>query len=381
MQTAPFRILLLGDIHFGESYLTGGAKILQERGYADSLGHLRPFADAADTVIANLETPLVDPSDHDSPMKDERPFIHWGEPVPTINSLKELGVSAVNLANNHILDRGGSGFEATLKSLESHGLAYFGAGRQIDEADQPFIIAVPEALGGGEITLQGSFAYSRQKAKYGFYATDEAGGCAPLDDDRLAELPLPANRPDQFKIAFPHWGPNYNWATERQRRLAQGLLRRGYDLVIGHGAHCVQEVERTLRRWVVFGLGNGLFQAGGRYRKFEDENGILPYSFWAMLEIEPPSAKKRRVSLKLYPVYSDNRATDYRPHPLRELDFYRLVGELGSRASRRIKFVNDARHLGQDELGFFISLELGVWPTARPPRRLESIRNSKSSAP
>lgn len=49
-----YRVLVLGDFHYGESYTGEGARMLDEKGYSHSSKHLRPFADACDAFVLNL---------------------------------------------------------------------------------------------------------------------------------------------------------------------------------------------------------------------------------------------------------------------------------------------------------------------------------------
>lgn len=91
-----YKVLVLGDFHFGESYARGGAKILAEQGYEHSTVNLRPFVDSCDSVVMNLETPLVRPEASPSPFTGQKTYVHWGDPVATGRELRNLGVDAVS---------------------------------------------------------------------------------------------------------------------------------------------------------------------------------------------------------------------------------------------------------------------------------------------
>ena len=58
-----------------------------------------------------------------------------------INQLKELKVDAVNLAHNHIQDKGIEGISDTVNILNSSGIGTFGAGSNLHEARRPFFIS------------------------------------------------------------------------------------------------------------------------------------------------------------------------------------------------------------------------------------------------
>ena len=77
----------------------------------------------------------------------------------------------------------------------------------------------------------------------------------PLDTHAVAEAAAQAD----LVIVSMHWGAEYYPVTERQRLLARELAAAGADLVIGHGPHVLQPVERVDGAWVAYSLGNFLF--------------------------------------------------------------------------------------------------------------------------
>ena len=376
MRSTTYRVLILGDFHFGESY-GAGKRVLNDKGYHHSTEHLLPFIDAADTFVVNLETPLVDPEQHPSGLKGNKKYIHWADPVGTGSALAELGVEAVSLANNHTMDHGAEGLHSTFAALEHVGIPWFGAGHNLSEATEPYRLRVPQGSGGGDLLLHGSFQYSRSHDhNYGFYASADTPGCAPLSTSTVTSLEAFERRSDSFHVAFPHWGANYTWHTPGQYRLSQRMLDRGYDLILGHGSHTVQEVLRSQQRWTVFGIGNGNFQSRGRWTQFVEENGILPFSFWAMLEIAADQGQDRRLSLKLYPVYSDNSFTNFRPGPVSGDDFRHLVQTLEAKSPNAWRFSNASSSIGHDSLGHHIQLDLGEWLPETRPTRLKPLADT-----
>lgn len=365
-----YRTLILGDFHFGESYLGEGERSLADHGYDHSTVHLEPFIDTCDSFILNLETPLVDPAEYPPPVK--KAYLHWGDPQRTVHQLKKLKVDAVSLGNNHTLDRGYAGLEATFQKLSGAGISWFGAGRSITQAQTPYRIALPDRVGGGEVHFHGSYQYASRNERFGSYATEDSPGCAPLRESAVPYARAHSNRPDTFQVAFPHWGANYQWRSNLQYRLTHRLLNKNYDLVLGHGGHALQEVIRKQQRWVVYGIGNGNFMSAGRWDRFVERNRILPLSFWTVLEVELNGDGHRRAVLKLYPVYSDNRDTNYQPKPVETDDFQRAVESLRARSNRPWRFDNPAQSTDRDDLGHFLALDLGEWPIGSKPSRLVS---------
>lgn len=379
MVDTTYRILLLGDFHFGESYSKAGARVLENKGYEHSTKYLLPFIDESDHVIVNLETPLVDPTNHPSPLDGKKSYIHWADPEQTPQALKALTVDAVSLANNHTMDQGRQGLLSTFESLTKAGIPWFGAGKNLMEARQPYVITLPPSMGGGEVYLHGSFQYSKHHdVSYQFYAKESSPGCAPLSKQALKDATVREGAESAFHISFPHWGANYDWRTPGQGRLAADLLGAGFDLVLGHGSHCVQEIVRSRRRWTVHSIGNGIFQSGGRFEAYAEKNNISPFGLWAILEITRKTGGERRATLKLYPVYSNNKVVDYQPKPVNEDDFKSLIDALNQRSRAAWHFENKSRHIGADKLGYFIGLDLGSWPVDGAPSRLSPLDKTQT---
>lgn len=373
-----YDILVLGDFHYGESYGKAGARVLANQGYEHSTENLRPFIDACDYVVVNLESPIVDPSVHPSPYVGRKAYCHWADTNMTPAAMKRLGIDAVGLANNHMLDHGQAGLLSTLDRLDAANIQYFGAGRDVIEASQPLTVALPKEVGGGEVRFHASFQWSsRYDSEFAFYASDDTPGCAALPST-LKTPPLMGGRVDVFDVAFPHWGQNYRWASKRQRRLSSDLLKRSYDLVLGHGSHCIQEIELRDGRWVVYSIGNGVFQSGGRFQRYMREHGIYPMGFWAIIEIRC-EGDMRSADLKLYPTYSDNHKTGFQPGPVTEKDFEQLADKYVSAISRSWDSGQQPHSLESDSLGGYIRLDLGTWPLGSAPERLH-VKRSKPGA-
>ncbi|HIT76665.1 MAG TPA: CapA family protein [Candidatus Avipropionibacterium avicola] len=354
----PYRILVLGDFHFGESYRQAGATVLARHGYRHSTEHLRPFLAAADVRIVNLETPIVDPEQHPSPLHGRKTYLHWADPEATPAALVELGVDAVSLANNHTLDHGTAGLLETLDRLAAVDIDVFGAGRTLAEAVRGHQVMIPASHGGGTLRFTGSFQYSRRHDhEYGFYAGETTPGCAALSRRAVPPARSAEDPDDLLTIAFPHWGANYRWRTPGQQVLGQTLIGSGHDLVLGHGSHCVQEIDRIEQHWVVNGLGNGNFQSGGRFARYVREESILPYGFWAVLEIGAPEHGQRRVVLRLHPVHSDNHVTDFQPRPVSRDERDRILHQLLRRSVGAGAITPDT-----DDLGHHLVVPLGSWP-------------------
>ena len=127
-----------------------------------------------------------------------------------------------------------------------------------------------------------------------------------------------------FVMVIAHWGVDFQPVVSSQRTYAKNLIGCGADLVIGHGAHMTQSMEQVDGKWVLYGIGNGVFNSDGEYEK----NQVPPYSFLAQLRFE----KRGKKSLYLYPLYSDNLKTFWQTRPVTDeqldelLSYHKAIG-------------------------------------------------------
>jgi len=353
---SEYRILFVGDFYHGEGYPRVKREILDRHGYRYATAYLEPFLDSVDCRILNLETPIVSPEDVPSPFKDNKSYVHWSDPDVVPQVLADLDIDAVSLANNHTLDHGKEGLSQTINYLDEVGIKVFGAGQDIDQAAAPYRIALPSQIGGA-VSIFGFYEYrSKYDTEFSFYAGSDTPGCNPLHDSLDQMHPLDISEND-VNVAFPHWGANYRWPRGRQLRQRRSLANAGFDLVLGHGSHCLQGFTVRNRVPIFYGIGNGVFQSPGRFRKYQNEYGILPYGAWAILSFQRGKLATG-FNLRLYPVYANNRESGFQPRPVEEEDFRKIVDVLASDMPRMqaegIQIFED-----RDSLGFHLRVELG----------------------
>lgn len=352
--TPRLEILFVGDTSFGESYQEryarrGGENILETRGYDYPMAKVAPVLRDVDLVIANLETPVTDLKT--SPFKGQKPYIHWTDVRRAPPQLLKNNIRTVSLANNHAFDYGVEGFEQTLRVLGDNGFAVFGGGGNEYDASKPLIIDATIGDHHLRTAVFAAFDASRKSLrKFGLVARRDGAGLSTLDPLRIgAQIrELRAEDPEIFCIAFPHWGPNYKWRTDRQSVLADQLLKAGVDLILGHGAHMLQEIEYRNGRWVVFSLGNFVFNSAGRYEKMN----AAPFSLLAKL-VAVPDVSGLTLSLKLYPIVTDNKLTGYQTRFVDKEEFAQFR-ELLATESASTTF----DRFGHDGVGRYLELQL-----------------------
>jgi hypothetical protein len=331
-----FRILLLGDTHFGENY---GSIDLDELGYEYSFERFEAILERADFTVLNLETPLTDVKE--SPLEGKS-YTHWSNPEKGGATLGRLGVDAVSLANNHSMDMGAEGLRDTFEALEANAIEYFGAGDNEEEASEAYVKKFVLEDEEFYLVLIGAFEYSKKyNEEYSFYASEEDEGVNPLLLNKVSQqiLALKNTLPNAYVIVFPHWGDNYKNADEAQRNAAHYLVDAGADMIVGHGAHMLQDVEEYKGKQIVYSLGNFVFNSPGRYQKLD----VDPFSLILELNLRK-SLGDIDVEMRLYPIFTDNLITDYRSRFVSEREFEKVVEKLGIDS------------VGEDEMGRYMKM-------------------------
>jgi poly-gamma-glutamate capsule biosynthesis protein CapA/YwtB (metallophosphatase superfamily) len=346
-----FDLLFVGDTDFGETYQEarerrGRENILKTRGYDAALAGMRRLLSRADLVVANLETPVTDLAEPAA--AETKAYVPKASVEHTPAHLRANNILVTSLANNHALDYGAAGLAQSLDALAAGGITCIGAGRTAAEAAEPLLLELRGDAGTKRIAVFAAYDAPAESAARGVASEADGPQIRLLEVEDLGERirRLKAEAPSTLVVVFPHWGRNYAWRSARQRRLARNLFAAGADLILGHGAHMLQEVDARDGRAVAYSLGNFVFNSPGRYER----NNAPPFSLVARLRLRPDGEDWRR-AIRLYPIVSDNRLTDYNPRLLRddELDSVRYLAVERRRGAR-------LRH-GLDATGPFIRLD------------------------
>jgi poly-gamma-glutamate capsule biosynthesis protein CapA/YwtB (metallophosphatase superfamily) len=351
-------VLFVGDTGFGENYQEGYEKkgrgnLLKENGYAYPLELMKDSMLSADIVIANLETPVTNAAT--SHFDGEKQYIHWADVEETPKHLKEHNIHVVTLANNHTFDYGRAGFVQTLDVLKEKEFQVFGAGRSLSEASRPFIAEAAIGERRFKFAVFSAFEVNTvYREKYKTYADEENGGVCPLVAKHIANEIAAYKRtdPDLYVIVFPHWGPNYQWKTERQSRISDILVEGGADLILGHGAHMLQEVEKRGGRWIAFSLGNFMFNSLGRYKKMK----APPYSLVARIIVENSKDGPAPI-LRLYPIFTNNRRNGYQTRYTKKKGFNIVMKWLLDKSPDPESLEHETT-IGHDHMGYYLELDI-----------------------
>jgi len=207
----------------------------------------RRFIDfpASSYVVANFEAAI--PAEH---VRTPDFTFQFSVDPALLPALREFGVTHVSLANNHAFDHGRSGYDNARLALKDNSITSFGHPTEITENTHTTL-----DLGQTSAVIFGLMAIDT-KPDYIALAT------------QLEAVPK-----DFLKIAYIHWGPEYQqYPSEFQQSVARDLVALGFDLIIGHHPHVVQSIAMIDGVPVFYSLGNFIFD---QYFSNEVQTGLM----------------------------------------------------------------------------------------------------------
>jgi len=246
-----------GDVIFGR-YIRGE---LRRVGGDAPFEHIAERMRAADLAFVNLETPITD---HEPTLR-RNPFgrdLTFRAPTDTVPHLVSAGIDVVATANNHAEDCGPIGIADTLHHLEAAGIRAVGSSPDGDPF-APVSLELPQ----GRVT----FIAATSKRNRGTPAPGQRVPIAFMTTlEMLERLPgkvraLRAAGPADLIVVSLHWGAGFQRALHsRQIAVARALVDAGADLILGHHAHILQGVEARGDGFIVYGMGNLVFDMRDR---------------------------------------------------------------------------------------------------------------------
>lgn len=262
--------------------------------FGENISHI--FKES-DYTIANLECVLTD--NEDPAIRQDKTYCYKGRAVYA-GILTEMGIDAVNLANNHTYDYSQEGYSDTTAALENENIKYFG---------------------NGEILIE-----KINGIKIGFIGI--------LSEHRASQLPealayLEKSGAD-IKIVVFHWG-NMSETTANSGQIAAGrfAIDCGADLVVGHHPHVLQGIEEYKGRYIVYSLGNFIFD-GSVISDIENRTSVI---FQQRFVLSGTEIIENNINLIPILVTSNMSRNNFRPvlaDENQKEDILRKIGQRGT---------------------------------------------------
>jgi poly-gamma-glutamate synthesis protein (capsule biosynthesis protein) len=275
----PITLTFAGDTCLGQNIVMSGKSFewswsLHQKDPSWYLRNIKPVFDKSDLNIVNLEGPIVEGLIYrkwteeelwlggDGKLPGQNPddefFLTGGvfknnklieQALPKrfrfkgkpeyLEILKQGGVNMVSFANNHTLDYGYEGYKQTVANLEKAGI--------------PYCLTTTSKI----VTIKGkTIAFVSLEYSYNGFVFN----CKNIKAD--------------YKILLMHFGNEnrYRHNTSQEKLAHLYIDRYGFDLVIGHHPHVVQDIEIYKGKTIVYSLGNFVF---GGNRNPNDKEAIL----------------------------------------------------------------------------------------------------------
>ena len=266
-ESTQVKLIMVGDIMVAKDEETG---IQIEQG-KDPFQAFAEIFKAADVSIGNLECVIAEKG-----VAEEKPYTFLAH--PRVVPLLKQHFTGLSVANNHSCDFGKPAFVEQCERLEKARIPYFGGGRDLAAAHQPWIIE----RNGLKIAMLG---YCEVFMK-SFQAQDNEAGVAWSENDErvLADIQSAKKQADVV-IPYMHWGWESEPANDRQKQFARKMIDAGADVIVGSHPHVTQEVEYYQGHLIVYSLGNFVFngfeseatQTGWALQMTLDKQGVVKW--------------------------------------------------------------------------------------------------------
>ena len=196
-------------------------------------------------AVANLEAP-----------------VQTGQPVPKngpnlsqtnadIQTISDLGFDLCTLANNHIMDYGPEGLQATMAACDSAEMAHVGAGNSIMDAVDSSIHSIEE-------TQVAVFNFCARE--FGV-ASNDRHGVAWIREPEIQSIVSETADSVDLVLVVVHGGLEYTPFPSRQwQKQLRSLVDAGADAVVCHHTHVPQGWEIYNDAPIVYSVGNFAFK-------------------------------------------------------------------------------------------------------------------------
>lgn len=303
-------ISFAGDVMFAGKV----GELLGKQGYGYPYGALNGLFQRDDLSIVNLETPVTTRG-----TAANKTYVYQSSPQ-ALGPLKAAGIDAVNLANNHTLDKGEQGLLDTLNNLNKAGIPYVGAGKNASEAYSAQYFkrngVTIALLGFTRVMPEASWAAGKNKR----------GVASAYSLDAAVQAIVAAKKKADIVAVVVHWGQervdNY---SELQQSMGHSFIDAGADLVIGGHPHVLQGIEPYKGKWIAYSTGNFIFTRSATK------------TTWESAVFQAKCTTTGQCSMKLVPVDAELG----RPVPMDATSGQALLKRMESLSVGRVKISKD----------------------------------------
>lgn len=222
------RLIAVGD-NIPHDTINQAARTSAGYNYQPFFDLVKPYVNKGDVRFCNSETAIAGSELGISG------YPTFNAPVEFAKDLNTIGCNLINLANNHVADKGSEGIARTRDNWERiQLLGINGANRSDDEQNK--------------ITY-----FEKNGIKFSFISFSEISNNANIPDYALnkfdtalvAKLLPVARKNSDFVIVSAHWGTEDSGEINNAQEIwAKTFADNGADLIIGTGPHVLQPVKK-----------------------------------------------------------------------------------------------------------------------------------------
>jgi poly-gamma-glutamate synthesis protein (capsule biosynthesis protein) len=180
--------------------------------------------------------------------------------------IEYAGIDVASLANNHINDWGTDALCDTVENLNSINAGPVGAGCNRKQAYAPVTKTLPDGT-------RVSFFAITPFTQY-LIPTKKKPGISLFDSDWLIEKirDMKEKNLTDIIIVSSHTGTEHVRKSNKiQQTLYRKLIDNGADLILGHHPHVPQEIEKYNDKYIIYSLGNLIFDMHDRLPGTKDQ--------------------------------------------------------------------------------------------------------------
>ena len=241
-------LLFVGDLIQHQAQIDGARTATGSYDYSLCFAYVKEEIQRADLAIANLEVTLGG--------KPYTGYPAFSAPDEYLTAIRDAGFNVLVTANNHSLDRGKVGIERTIRLIDSLNIPHTGTYVNAEEREKQSPLILEK--NGFRIALL-NYTYDTN----GIPVTPP--NIVNYIDTVLIAKDIKASKAlkSDAIIACMHWGIEYqSLPNKEQQFLADWLIKKGVNHVIGSHPHVVQPIEvRTDsvtqdKHLIAYSLGN-----------------------------------------------------------------------------------------------------------------------------
>ena len=227
------RFIFIGDIMTHQQQLDAARDKSGNYDFSPQFRRIKPLLSDA-FLVGNLETTFAG-TEQNGRKIHYAGFPFFNTPDVLTDTLNDLGVDLLTLANNHIFDRGALGARRTVEVLNSADIAWIGLGID-DVPSNDAVVLENDGISAAFVNYTyGSNEWPKSNDVH-LNVYNEADIIAGMERAK-------ALSPDVIIACF-HWGNEYHYNPNvHQKKAADIAFANGASLLVGTHPHVVQPVE------------------------------------------------------------------------------------------------------------------------------------------